>query len=106
MRESDEAPPSLKLVHRRDDSNLAGREGSQLCKSSTNALPNKDTREHAHMAPTVLAQCSNGTKPSRRESEREMYATKLAEGGRASSRQGQQARSYEWPAALALLFLN
>ena len=41
MRESDEAPPSLKLVHRRDDSNLAGREGSQLGKSSTNVLPNK-----------------------------------------------------------------
>ena len=55
MRESDEAPPSLKPVHRWDDSNLAGREGSQLGKSSTNALPNKDTREHAHMAPTAAA---------------------------------------------------
>ena len=55
MRESDEAPPSLKLEHRRDESNLAGREGIQLGKSSTNALPNKDTMEHAHMAPTALA---------------------------------------------------
>jgi len=65
MRESDEAPPSLKLVHRRDDSNLAGREGSQLGKSSTTALPNKDTREHSHMVPTALAQCGSGTKQSR-----------------------------------------
>ena len=47
MRENDEAPPSPKLVHRRDDSNLVGCEGSQLSKSSINALPNKDTREHA-----------------------------------------------------------
>ena len=84
MRESDEAPPSLKLVHRRDDSNLAGHEGSQLGKSSTNALPNKDMREHAHMAPTALAQCSSSPKPSICENEREMYATN-------QQREGEQA---------------
>ena len=70
MRENDEAPPSPKLAHRWDDSNLPRREGSQLDKSSINALLNKDTREHAHMAPTALSQCSSGTKPSRQERER------------------------------------
>ena len=62
MRENDKAPPSPKLVHRWDDSNMARRKGSQLSKSSINALPNKDMREHVHMAPTALIQCSSGTK--------------------------------------------
>ena len=65
MRGNDVAPSSLKLVHRRFDSNLAGREGSQHDKSSINALLNKDTREHSHMVPTALAQCGSGTKQSR-----------------------------------------
>ena len=65
MRGNDVAPSSHKLVHRWDDSTLAGREGSQHDKSSINALPNKDTREHAHMPPTALAQCGSGTKQSR-----------------------------------------
>ena len=68
MRENDEAPPSLKLVHRRNDSILAGRESSQLGKSSIKMLPNKDTREHSHMAPTAFVQFSSGTKQSRRGS--------------------------------------
>ena len=84
MREKDEAPLSLKLVHRRNDSNLAGHEGSQLGKSSINALPNKDTREHAHMAPTMLSQCSSDTKPSRRERERERDVCDKTSRGRES----------------------
>ena len=34
--------------------------------SFSKALPSKDAREHAHMAPTALAQCGSGTKQSRR----------------------------------------
>ena len=68
MRGNDVAPPSLKLVHRWDDSNLMEREGSQLGKSSIKMLPNKDMREHSHMAPTALVQCCSGTKQSRRGS--------------------------------------
>ena len=66
MWENEEAPPSLKLVHRRDVSNQVEREGSQLDESSIKTLPNKDTREHSHMAPTALVQCDSGIKQSSR----------------------------------------
>ena len=47
---------------------VQSREGGRASSSASsfNAFPSKDAREHAHMFPTALVQCSSGTKQSSR----------------------------------------